>query len=327
MKRIIIFLFLLNSLGGCDRAPKEKTLSGERETIQYEINLKEGLLFPAATITCNGIIREQQIRIELEITNPAKEVIEFSSNQFELESAEGNRSLPKYTEPERLKLNTNQSGIITLVYEPVHSRKLYQNTSLRGDLEIQYTLRLIQHSASGDSKNESVTFLADSDPLTNSINKFGLRASTTPYVLSVPDGFIQKQNEHLQKFVSLNEIRTSHNVQVNGNEILCDGLWTKIEAFYKTDTLNLKMRFVNQSGRDVTIDESLINMVFKEDTLISRGPKRTFKLLNGDRGFVSLAFPVEKKDEYEIFLNGIRLSDSNILMYARPIKLRITGYE
>ncbi|MFZ6010053.1 MAG: hypothetical protein ACOYXT_06855, partial [Bacteroidota bacterium] len=212
------------------------------------------------------------------------------------------RSAPVKISSEAQALLPGDDVLVSLVFEPVHDRKLFQETGLRGNIATTYDLEIKIKDVSQTEITETIRLTADPRSYRLSVAKFGLESNTTAYILSGGDKFMLAQQEYSNRTM---KFRTEHSVNVSGNEILVDGLWLKVHARHRFDTLNVVVRIVNQSSYTVSLASP--NLISRGDAfqMFNSDSPQPIKILNGGRASTHYKIRIPRMDEF-----GLELSPS-----------------
>jgi hypothetical protein len=272
------------------------------DTLYFKTGIDNNGPLAISMIRCLGKFSDQRILLEAIIQNNSDHTIHISPERWELQCKEGNRSVPVRSGLRSAsgELANGKSDTVILLYEPVHSRQLYQQTGLRGDLDLAYDLRI----NIAENIDQLVRLEADLASHEQSISKFGIRATTTPFVLS------GLSHEELQQTFTKIKTEGASKTLLSGNEILSKGFWTKFSVFHKHDTLFMSIRIVNQTSSAVSIDMNELSLIAEGAVIqpVFSGDSK-IELRNGSRGEVNISFPVKKCEHYTFDMPGIRYGE------------------
>jgi hypothetical protein len=298
---IIFSVFLFSS---CRETGRES--SAISDTLVYEAHVADENLMAVVFQKSSGIISQQKIFMEVVVTNKSGSALNLSSSQWELETNEGSRSLPVSFENKKKQLLRNETDTVFISFEPVTSRRLYQETGMRGDLDKNYTLK-IRSDDPDKMIQQTVKLEANEQFYNTSLAAYGLNATTTLFTLSGLSG-----RESLSTFSNITNSKSDRPVvSENGNEVLSQGFWTKFSVLHRNDTLLVSFRMVNQSAASVNVDVNSIKLFTDNGILISPKQQRA-KIINlqrGDRISLSLEFPVLLQHRYSLDVNAIRFGE------------------
>lgn len=290
----LLFIFFLASCH--ERIASQQEIS---DTFFYNTYAEHETLFEVKSISCQGFISDQQLSIKLGVKKNKSE--KLTPELWELTDSAGIRSLPVRSAITGDEQSENIN--IDLVYEPVSSRKLFQQTGLRGDLKSNYCLN-VTHPANPEIK-QIICFAANDTIHKKSVEKFGLAATTTPYVVAK---LIEDSLDLKSASKKIIPVKGDQPI-VSGNEILTRGFWSKFSGYYKNDTLNFHLRMVNQSSYGVIIKKDDLLLVNETSILKPEDSNETvMELRNGGRGELFLKFVVEKNRAYTLDLRGMQFN-------------------
>jgi hypothetical protein len=227
-----------------------------------------------------------RITIQLVLVNVTRDSLFLSSSDFELSTEDGLRSAP--LSPIDLRIPSKSRQAITLVFEPVNTRRLFQLTGLKGDLGRSYALTF---SPEGQIKFELPE--AAYAVYKNS------RREVQVFVLDYADAFESNQRSYLK-----NAGFTENGIAMHEEEVLVNGLNTALGAYTNNDTLVVKMRLVNHS---------LFPMSIKFSTLAVRHADQNYfpmpvtpdsiAVPRSQRAFIALRYFVPEKIQERLVLS------------------------
>ncbi|MEO7990831.1 MAG: hypothetical protein ABI663_14890 [Chryseolinea sp.] len=317
MKRIILGFIILSLMTlvmqACLHKIKvEKNSSSVSDTLHYVVDIPTNSR--VKQIAIQALVSQQQISVVINIFNDTGNPMIIQPQAWELQTQEGSRSLPVSIQSFQKEVANGQSARIEILYEPTHSRKLFQMTELRGDIDPSYILEVKTQSA-GIEKSESIHARIEEELYLQSVRKFGLIATTLPYTISASDDFVQKQKSYLANANFPDGKRKEHSVNVSENEILIDGLWLKLQTYLRSDSLYASIRIVNQSAVTVLVDPSSITLINGREKIKPLYPHsaQPFKILNGGRAQLQLRFPVSGTGPFSLDLQSIIFDIKNPL--------------
>jgi hypothetical protein len=315
---IILLAFVFES---CRETARES--SAVSDTLVYETYSAEENLVTVVFEKSSGIVSRQKLFLKVIVTNKSDRTLNLSPSQWELETNEGSRSLPVSFENKKSKLLRDETDTVFISFEPITSRRLYQETGMRGDLDRNYTLA-IRLDDPDQIVRQTVKLEAKEEFYKTSIGAYGLNATTTLFTLSGLSA-----DESLSTFSNIsNTISDRPVVSENGNEILSQGFWTKFSILHRDDTLLVSVRIVNQSASSVNIDINNIKLLAGDGSIISPKEKRPqiIKLQRGDRISLSLHFPVLIQHSYSLDVNGITFGEIPLKAVFGP-RVNFTTYK
>jgi len=246
-------------------------------------------------VRAHGIVSTQELIVELEETDLQ------SPDQLELTSSEGNRSHP--VEFKRAGERWHA------VFRPVTSRRIFQRAGVRGDLDSLFSLAI---KTQAGEKNIS---LVVGGAYKASVNRFGL-PSRKVYVL-----------EDFRQSPSGQKNAGPARPLVRNNEYLDNGFWMKFEAVYNDGYMNIQIRMVNQSMKDIHVD---LKQVRLNDVQPDFDPsiKNPLLLKNGRRGEVKLQFKIIEQNSYALHLAGVKFgADHPSVVLEEPLKLSVLNID
>jgi len=236
--------------------------------------------------------------IRLTVQNTSENKIESNSYDWELKTANGLRSTP--VKSDSIILIMPGTTAIELEFEPTNSLTLYRLTYMKGDLGKNYKLTYKQEQIQVDLS------LSD-EQYTEYKKNWATEKDITIFLPSQSVSFAGKEEAHLAKNIKLvhdNE-RMDHNVHVSGEEILLDGLNTKLSAYHLKDTLYTSITLINHSPFVVTIDLSSLNI--ESDTLslnpILNGEDTYLEIPKSQRKFITVKYLLPDLSLKEFTLN------------------------
>jgi hypothetical protein len=114
-----------------------------------------------------------------------------------------------------------------------------------------------------------------------------------------------------------------HNVHISGEEILLDGLNTKLSAYHLKDTLYTSITLINHSPFVVTIDLSSLNV--QSDTLslnpILNGEDTYLEIPKSQRKFITVKYLLSDLSLKEFTLNVSSLKfriPESVTIFSQP---------
>lgn len=314
--RFILGLSLAVSFQFCNLSESYTEHSSDvSDTLTFDVEADQRST--SVVIRCDATISTQRLNVVMELASFKPIVIQPELS--ELITPEGNRSTPVRTEKRRSPGIDGQQ-LITLTFEPVHSRDLFQRTGLRGDIASEYKF-LIRYLQDGRMNEKQMT-LSASAKYEQSLKKFGLKSNTKPYALAMNEKFVSDQKVHLS---GMTPDRPEPSIHISGDEILMNGLWLKIRAYHRSDTLFTTVRFVNQSLMGIRVD--LDEILLTNDHKIIKpqlGAERSIDILNGRRAQVELKFPTDVSENFMFDLSGIKAAGDRVV-FSRPLLLKLTA--
>jgi hypothetical protein len=197
--------------------------------------------------------------------------------------------------PMRTRRHPTNDEILVIDFEPIHSRRLFQETGLRGDIEPHYTLLLEQDAGS----TEQLLFTSDTDRHHQALATFGQSATTIPYHIDV--------DSVLRATANLTRSTEERSFHISESEMLVQGLWIKFQSFHLHDTLSVELRIVNQSGDALAIDPATFTRI-STSVHTPHDPPPAFILSNGHRASVKLRFACEATETVNLDFSSIRFS-------------------
>lgn len=308
----ILFLVLLGFALSCRQ---RETPSVARDTISFATENHQAV----EIIQAKAILSAQQIVLEVKLPTAKGEPFIIDHALGELITAEGNRAIPI----EVINGHRSGSSVATLIFEPVHSRELFQRTGLRGDVEPEYVL-VIKYPEGSEQKNISIKLTTEKDLYQESLKEFGIASNVLAYKLGLDARFAAEQEEHFDKIPVSNSARPEHTIHTTENEILMNGLWLKILAHYRRDTLYVDMRIVNQFLAEINLDLNSITLSDGDLVKAHNLPEdRNLNIPNGRRAQSVLKFRCSTADRYELDLSGLTVADK-ISVFSKPVVLEKT---
>jgi hypothetical protein len=322
MCRVLLLIIILAAFvfESCRETTRES--SAVSDTLVYETYSADENLVAVVFEKSSGIVSQQKLFLKAIVTNKNDRTLSLSPSQWELETNEGSRSLPVSFESKKNKLLLDETDTVFISFEPITSRRLYQQTGMRGDLDRNYMLKI--RSDDPDQIIDQKIKLEAREFYKTSIGVFGLNATTTLFTLS---GL--SNGESLSTFSNIsNTISDQPVVSENGNEVLSQGFWTKFSVLHRNDTLLVSFRMVNQSSSSVNIDINNIKLLADNGSLISpKAPRpQIIKLQRGDRISFSLQFPVLLQHRYSVDVNGITFGEKPFKPVFGP-RVNFTTYK
>jgi hypothetical protein len=269
-----------------------------------------------------GIISRQKLLLKAIVTNNSDHALKISPAQWELQTHEGNRSLPVSFRSKYEKLGAKETDTIFISYEPVNSRRLYQHTGARGDLDLKYELK-IRTDDEHPAIAQTITLEADEESYNKSIATNGLDATTTLFTLSGLSA-----NEVQPHFTNINATSDRPIVSENGNEVLSQGCWIKFSVLHKNDTLHVIFRLVNQSSSAVDINIRNIKLLGANGNLIlpRSVDSNSIKIQRGDRTSFEARYPIPIQNSFSLDMNGFTFDgDSTRQVYGA--RVNFTSYK
>gem|GEM_PF-5634814 len=247
----------------------------------YEVRLSpmDTLLYRSSETTGDylnsyGIVSSQEFIVEVKTT------VVFAPEQMELTTLEGSRSHP---------LSIERIGKrVRALFQPVTSRYLFQQTGLRGDLDSTFVL-----SVRTGEQQEIFSFHAGKN-YSVSVDQFGLK-NVIPYVL---DNFDMESG--------ISQVKNVITPIIRNNECLISGFWMKVETFYKGENLLMKLRLVNQSMKEISIDCSQVRVNDVQQSPAAGQPSSPIVLRNGGRSEVKLQFTIPRAEHYFLDVRGLK---------------------
>lgn len=325
MNRFVPYLWLLAVIFfvSC----QHETLKEQREpsdSVAYSVStMKDGSFIK--TIRVTGVTSRQQIHAELELHNPSSSMVSVESFTWEIHTNDGMRSAAISAQPLLLKLQPGASGKMTMIFEPIHSRQQYQETGARGDIRSAYVLKGSISLPGKENANESLQLTAKHDDYERSLKTFGLKATSRSYILSFDDEFIAGERVHLRGAVCQENMRRDPDLHLSSQEMLINGLWMKIEANHRRDTLHIVIRLVNQSLSDVNVDVPQIHVIHKDSVIppLFRGTADPVIVPNGRRAEIRLKFPVRQMETFRLALKAAFISPAQSCpVFFSPLSFR-----
>lgn len=307
---VISIAFTLLQIHACKPEKKNNT-SEFTDTIYYALKNAQQQNLQITSLKFSGVVSSQTIFCDVTLRNDHYNFLEYSPKLWELQGIEGSRATPVYVEPEKLTLQKNQSAKIKLIYQPVHSRYLFQQTGLRGDIDQNYILKINANAFNGEAITEVLEISADAKVYKAVIDSFGLKKTTTPYILAGFDEKHHVKNSGKPDFADSD--KAIEKIQITDNEILNNGLWIKVSSYFTSDTLNCNFRIVNQSGTEVYIDVLDLRLIDGSEMI---RPSRVSKdsiieLKSGSRSEIILKYPVLPSVNYSLNLSGFHRKDKD----------------
>jgi hypothetical protein len=310
----IFFATVLILLWGCqnDRTVSENTkgkLVFKTETSENNPDFKVQDIVAIADSTGHIFIR-------LTVQNTSGNKIESNSYDWELNTADGLRSTPLRNDSVILILPGTTT--IALEFEPTNSLTLYRLTSMKGDLGKNYQLTYKQ------GQIQAALSLSDEQHAAYK-KKWAIEKDVTIFQLNQPASFTGEEETYLTKKIMLqhdNE-RMYHNVHVSEEEILVDGLNTKLSAYHLKDTLYVNVTLINHSPFVVTVDLSSFNI--HSDTLSWKpfldGGDSYFEIPKSQRKFITAKYflPALSSKEFTLNVSSLKFRiPESVTVFCQP---------
>ena len=282
MQPLLSIFFLLT---GCNYT-SPGSVQTQADTLYFDI---KGDQTESSISKVYGIVSRQQLVVETQLKQGAG-----TASEFELLTMEGRRVAPQ----SRRVVSEKQTAVF--VFEPLHAMKLFQTTGLRGDIQRSYK---VQETI--DGKVTWTVLEANEAGYLTVLDKFGLAANTVPLAIDVVT-MNDLQEQHAGVAID-GPVRSDH---VTESEILSRGLWIKVQAYHRFDTLFVSMRLVNQTNSHVSIDPSIMTLSHEGMDVSPLDSPPPFVLPNGKRASFDLKYSSSKSQAFEIDLGGIKTSPS-----------------
>jgi hypothetical protein len=304
MKRLLyIFIAFTGLMIACNI--DQRGGSKVSEILSYTVTSRDQNLFVLTKSACSAFIKSQQVELELTIEGKSSEMI---PQLWELSGSEGTRNLPVNFSVTSSQVDGQEISLVKLSFRPVHQRRLFQETGLRGDIEGKYLLTM--YAGPNEKFDQQILVLETDLPrYRESIAVFGLQATTTPYYVSGLGNTIPSADKTIVNAA----IKNDSEPRVTGNEILANGFWIKFSAYHQHDSLYINFRVVNQSSGTVSI--ALDQLVISTESAIQKPffimPNPIVQMRNGGRNEFTISFPLARSVKYELDLSGIKLVDQH----------------
>jgi hypothetical protein len=311
---ITIASVIIISLYSCKMG--EEKISSVSDSLAFKASTLEDDVISITDPECIAIISRQQIVFGATIKNKSGDRIALNPELWELHCSDGSRTLPIKVSGDEYALNPGASAKIMMFFEPVHDRQLYQQTGLRGDIDSHYRLQCNVNTNKLPVSQE-IFLEANKKNYQDAISAFGLTKTTKPYAVAEMSS---PGNDKQEKDFSIDPVSSQDNIRMSDNEILANGFWTRFASFYKSDTLFVTMRMVNQSLSPVVIHIPELKLLFQNEfasPFISGDS--TLMLRNGSRAELKLKFHVRECSRYEMALTGIQQNTGKPLIDHRVI--------
>jgi hypothetical protein len=175
---------------------------------------------------------------------------------------------------------------------------------MKGDLGKSYTLTYKQGQIQVDLSLSDVQY-------TEYKRNWATEKSVSIFQPNQPTSFAGEEEAYLNKNIKLvhDSERMHHNVHGSGDEILLDGLNTKLSAYHLEDTLYVNITLINHSPFVVTID--LSSLYVQSDTLslnpILNGGDSYLEIPKSQRKFITVKYLLADRS-----LNEFAMSVSSI---------------
>lgn len=263
-----------------------------------------------------GIASAQKLVFSGSLENDSKQVIYPAITSWEINVAEGSRSLPVVVEMDAEQLAPGETTRFYLEFEPIGSRRLYQSTGLRGDIEHAYSATIYWKDESGSEFQHKISFETNEEDFRKTVQQYGLASNVTPLVL---DKLIPVRTEVKLSNVVATDVSS---IQLNGNEILEKGFWTRVTGKQMKDSISIELRMVNQSGEAVHVLLPQINLTDGQSSFSpARLKEDSIMILNGGRLAINLNYDVSIVRELQLLFDGIRTGKSE-RVYSADLQLK-----
>jgi hypothetical protein len=307
MLRNVLIICLITLFVSCRNESRYVSLGTISDTIVYQSDKTSD---SSQDFQCEGIISLQQLVVKVALPEgEIDSVFEKEISSWEIHTQEGSRSSPKKIQ--RMSLEGGNVEF-ALIYRPIHSRKMFQQLGLHGNLEQRYALSV------GGNTPIPITCELSSDDFGTALTKHG-RKVITEYSVVVPETLKQSLRE------SADSAHSFHSIE---NEILIQGVWFRIQSYHEDDSLITRLRVVNQSGSSINCDLNKVVLISDGIAIPSSiSNQDELVISNGRRAELQFSYACPKKDQYLFNLSSLSFAKNelNKTLFSEPLILRMTN--
>ncbi len=288
MKKLLFPLLFFVVLQNCTHQSNDQRNSKELQYQVGSIKFSDEIPFKVTEVLCQA--DSNKIIVKVEIRNLINTPYTVSIFDWELETAEGTRSPVINTFNPTLKIATDKTSKLDLVFDPTNSLKLFRQSGFKG-----YSLQSYKLTYKGKSTID--LHASDSDYALYKKDK----KEPEVFLLSVNDHFKNDELSYVQANLGLDK----NGVEIHEQEILVNGLNIVLSAYTYNETLFVKWKLVNHSLFPVGINPAAMTVQFDNKTLVSIAKHETNEttIARSQRGYIEERYPIGKSTNDQFLLN------------------------